>query len=125
MKPIIYILLLAIALGLTQCCKEKPGNNNNACHLLHKQGLIRWGFLLNGEPWVPAGNNGTANLSMDFDPGFNNGILNIAAYSSKNLAISQLVLFVKDSLNSLSVVPFTYNIGKRFLGGDFYRLKFL
>ena len=68
-------------------------------------------------PWKPAGNNGTANLSIDFDPGINDGILNIAAYSATNLTISQLVLFVKDSLNSLTVVPFTYKIRKEFLGG--------
>jgi hypothetical protein len=119
MKKIIYIPLLLFTVGFTQCCKEKPGIKTDVPGLppATQSGANTLGFLLNGVPWVPAGNNGTANLSIDFDPGINNGIVNIAAYSAKNLRISQLVLFIKDSLNSLSVVPFSYNIGKVFLGG--------
>ena len=124
MKPIMYILLLTITIGFTQCCKEKPGNNNSndipGLPPATQTGANTLGFLLNGVPWTPAGNNGTANLSIDFDPGINDGILNISAYSSANLSISQLVLFIKDSLNRLTTAPFTYKIGKNFLGGVIY-----
>lgn len=84
MKYTFYVLLLAITIGFTQCCKEKPtsSNDNNIPGLppATQTGANTLGFLLNGVPWTPAGNNGTANLSMDFDPGFSNGIFGVSAY---------------------------------------------
>jgi hypothetical protein len=119
MKHRIFLMVVATLFFLASCKKEKNQNTTDIPGLppVTETGANTLGFLLNGVPWVPAGNNGTANLSIDFDPGFNNGIVNIAAYSAKNLQISQLVLFIKDSLNSLSVFPFSYKIGKAFLGG--------
>jgi hypothetical protein len=46
-------------------------------------GANTFGFLLNGQPWVPQGNNGSGNnLSIDFDLGFNNGSFGISAYKA-------------------------------------------
>ena len=120
MKHNIYILLLAITIGFTQCCKEKPTNSddNNLPGLppATQTGANTLGFLLNGEPWTPAGNNGTANLSIDFDPGFNNGIFGIAAYKASPTTISQIVIWVKDSLNFITI-PKQYYIDSVSLGG--------
>ena len=105
MKHTIYILLLAITICFPQCCKEKPHNNNTDVPGLPpatQTGANTLGFLLNGVPWVPAGNNGTANMSIDFDPGFNNGGMGIAAY--KVIANNNLEYFgigIADSLNFL------------------------
>ncbi len=114
MKHNIYILLLAVTIGFTQCCKEKPhtDNNNNIPGLppATQMGANTLGFLLNGVPWVPAGNNGTANLSMDFDPGINNGYFSIAAYSTRALNKSDIIVAVQDSVN-FAVTPITYRIG--------------
>jgi hypothetical protein len=44
-------------------------------------GANTFGFLLNGQPWVPSGNNGGGNnLSISHDSGFRNGVIGIAAY---------------------------------------------
>jgi hypothetical protein len=119
MKHNIYILLLAIAIGFTQCCKEKPtsSNNNDIPGLppATQTGANTLGFLLNGVPWVPAGNNGTANLSIDFDQGINNGGMGIAAY--RGIAVNNVEYFgigIIDSLNFKSS-PFDLLLGNRSL----------
>ena len=128
MKLSIYTVLLAITIGFTQCCKEKPtsSNNNDIPGLppATQTGANTLGFLLNGVPWTPAGNNGTANLSMDFDPGINDGIFGIAAYHANPADISSIAFGIRDSLNH-AVVPQMYSIGKISLGGLIFRDKFL
>ena len=103
MKHNIYILLLAITIGFTQCCKEKPGNNSNDVPGLPPAtqiGANTFGFLLNGVPWIPAGPN---NLSMDYDPGFNNGILGVVAYKKiLNTDNSVFSFGIQDSLNFMT-----------------------
>ena len=110
MKHNIYILLLAITIGFTQCCKEKPAssNDNNIPGLppVTQTGANTLGFLLNGVPWTPAGNYGTANLSISFDPGINNGVFGISAYRSTAGKRSSFGIGVSDSLNFLAI-PFT------------------
>lgn len=57
---------------------------------------------MNGVPWVPAGSNGTPNLSVDYDPGFNNGIFSIVAYRFTSISSSQMIVGIKDSLNFIN-----------------------
>jgi hypothetical protein len=64
---------------------------------------------------VPSGNNGTANLSIDFDPGINNGYLSIAAYNYTNSKQSAVIVAVQDSLN-FATPPITYKVGTFFNG---------
>ena len=103
MKFIIYILLLAIVAGFTQCCKEKPNNSidNNIPGLppATQTGANTFGCLVNGVPWVPQGSNGTNNLSIDYDPGFNNGIFNISARNFLSVNGERIVIGLLDSLN--------------------------
>ena len=104
MKHNIYILLLVITVGFTQCCKEKPtiSNDNNIPGLppATQTGANTLGFLLNGVPWVPEGPN---NLSMDYDPGFNNGILGVVAYRKiLNTDNSVFSFGIQDSLNFMT-----------------------
>ena len=103
MKHNIYILLLVITIGFTQCCKEKPNNSNNnnipGLPPVTQTGTNTLGFLLNGVPWVPEGPN---NLSMDYDPGFNDGILGIVAYRRISINNStQFLIGIRDSLNHI------------------------
>ena len=119
MKHNIYILLLVITSGFTQCCKEKPNNNNDndipGLPPATQTGANTLGFLLNGVPWTPAGNNGTANLSIDFDPGINNGGFGIFGY--RGIAVGNVEYFgigITDSLN-FKTAPFSlllYNKSK-------------
>ena len=123
MKLSIYIVLLTITIVFTQCCKEKPtnSNDNNIPGLppATQTGANTLGFLLNGVPWTPAGNNGTANLSIDFDPGINDGYVSISSYSSRPSNRSDIIIAVKDSLN-FAIPPITYKIGNLYNGFILY-----
>ncbi|MGN6438873.1 MAG: hypothetical protein ACTHMM_20180 [Agriterribacter sp.] len=84
MKPL-TLILFALAtysfLASSQCRKNKTDPNTpNGLPPATQEGKNTLGFLLNGQPWTPKGFNGTANLSIDFDEGFNNGIVGVAAY---------------------------------------------
>jgi len=114
MKHTIYILLLAIAVGFTQCCKEKPNTSTDVPGLppATETGANTLGFLLNGEPWVPAGNNGTANLSIDFDPGIDNGVMGISGYRiSGSQDIEYFGFGIIDSVN-LKNTPYTISLSR-------------
>ena len=76
--------------------------------------------MLNGQTWTPQGFNGTANLSIDFDSGVNNGVVGIAAYriiTSNNR--EYFGLGISDSLNFLTP-PFTISLSNQSL----FRLRF-
>ena len=128
MKHTIWLLLIGIVFCFAKCEKEKPidSNNNNIPGLppATQTGANTLGFLLNGVPWTPAGNNGTANLSIDFDPGINNGIFGIAAYYATQSELSSIVFGIRDSLNQIKV-PRKFHIGKVLLGGLLFRDRFL
>jgi hypothetical protein len=64
-------------------------------------GANTFGFLLNGQPWVPSGNNGTGNnLSINYDPGNSFGTFSIAAYKVVTSAINDNFIGIGiDSLN--------------------------
>jgi hypothetical protein len=124
MKLSIYTVLLAITIVFTQCCKEKPtnSNDNNIPGLppATQSGANTLGFLLNGVPWTPAGNNGTANLSIDFDPGIDNGIFSLAAYRSRSNHVTEYFgIGLRDSVN-LITTPVTFNISQQSLCGVFF-----
>jgi hypothetical protein len=111
MKHTIYILLLAIAVGFTQCCKEKTATNTDIPGLppATQTGANTLGFLLNGVPWVPEGPN---NLSMDYDPGFNDGILGIVAYRKILYVDNSVFSFgIQDSINFMTF-PKTIPVSK-------------
>ena len=119
MKHTIWLLLIGIVFCFAKCGKEKPidSNSNNIPGLppATQTGANTLGFLLNGVPWIPAGNNGTANLSIDFDPGISNGYVSIASYSSRLSNRSDIIIAVKDSLN-FAIPPITYKIGNIYNG---------
>ena len=91
-----------------KCEKEKPidSTNNNIPGLppATQTGANTLGFLLNGESWTPEGSDGTANLSIDYDPGINNGTIGIVAkrFKSANNR-SSFGIGIIDSLNLLSL----------------------
>lgn len=67
-------------------------------------GANTFGALVNGQVWVPAGNNGTANLTISFDPGFINGALNVGGYRITDSDVSHrsILGFWVDHLNNYS-----------------------
>ncbi|MBX9784910.1 MAG: hypothetical protein K2X48_16590, partial [Chitinophagaceae bacterium] len=89
-------------------------------------GANTFGFLLNGQPWIPQGNNGSGNnLSIDYDPGIRNGVIGINAYKvissssndehfglgywSLNSTTSPVVINLKDTTKSICYFLTTNN----------------
>lgn len=86
-----------------------------------QEGKQTLGFLLDGQPWTPKGVRGTANLSIDYDPGFNKGIVGIVAYDFSRPMSDQFTIGIRDSLNFMNA-PFTINLTKKsLLGASFTR----
>lgn len=81
-----YLFLLStITICMVQC--RKPGTytrtDTPGLPPATQIGANTFGFLLNGQPWVPSGNNGSGNnLSIDYDPGIRNGVIGISAYKT-------------------------------------------
>ena len=105
--PIILTLLYCL-FCFAECKKNKP--DSNGLPAATQDGKNTLGFLLNGQPWKPQGSNGTANLSIDFDAGVNNGVCGISAYriiTSDNREYCGVG--IKDSLN-FDTAPFTISL---------------
>lgn len=98
MKKLTTAVLIVFAFGVTQCKKNKV--DSNGLPQATQEGKNTLGFLLNGQPWTPQGFNGTANLSIDFDEGFNNGVLGISAYRILSNDVKETFgIGITDSLN--------------------------
>lgn len=79
-----------------------------------QNGANTFGCLLNGQLWIPQGNNGSGNnLSINYDPQFNNGVFSIAAYNAINSSANTQYLGVGigDSLNFFTF-PRTFKLSK-------------
>lgn len=73
-----HILLPALALLLlTQCKKADP---ESALPPETQTGANTFGCLLNGQPWTPQGNDGTANYTSYLDKDANGDIFDIHTY---------------------------------------------
>jgi hypothetical protein len=122
----IYTSLLVIIVSIITACKKDGNNNttdpNNVPGLppATQSGANTFGCLVNGVPWVPEGyGGGSPNLSIDYDPGFNNGIFGIAAYRKTANENSSIGIGIADSLNFIKA-PIQLILGKKSLYGVFY-----
>lgn len=83
----LYLCLLL----LTQCskCKNDPAPADPAGQLppATQSGANTFGFLLNGQPWTPSGNDSTPNYRVTYDPNYKGGNLVITVY--RNLSNSK------------------------------------
>jgi len=112
MKNLLYVLAVIVCFWFTACKKhhnQLKADNPYGLPNATQSGKNTLGFLLNGEPWAPKGFNGTANLSIDVDFGFNEGIFNIASYKTVNAITEQFTIGISDSLNFISS-PYTFLI---------------
>ncbi len=100
---LLIFALFFITLTTSKCKKDKPNNPIDHLPPATQEGKNTLGFLLNGQPWTPQGNNGTANLSVDVDFRFNQGIFGIAAYRIINSNNREYFgIGISDSLNFIS-----------------------
>jgi hypothetical protein len=121
----LYILALIICYTLlsNSCKKDKNTNDiyDNVPGLppATQIGANTFGCLVNGVPWVPQGFGGTSNLSIDYDPGFNNGIFNIVAKKITADENTQIIVGIRDSLNYVENAK-SYNLTREGLYGSYY-----
>jgi hypothetical protein len=78
MKTILTAIGIICLFCFAQCKKSNP--DNNGLPAATQEGNNTLGFLLNGQPWTPQGNNGTGNLSLDYDAALQGGVFNLSAY---------------------------------------------
>ncbi len=115
MKKTIILILIISLFSFAKCNNEKMDSDGLPPATQESKNTL--GFLLNRQPWTPQGFSGTGNLSIDYDPNFNNGILGIAAYRTISSSDkTQFILGVTDSLNFFSA-PVMFTIGKNSLAG--------
>ena len=121
MKYKIIITCLLFVILNTQCEKDTPDPNNiPGLPPATQIGANTFGCLVNGVPWVPSGSNGTANLSIDYDPGINNGIFSISALNViSSIQTTSIGLGIRDSLNFV-VPPRKYFLKHNSLFGVYY-----
>jgi len=79
------------------CHRNDPAPANPASLLppATQTGANSFGCLVNGQPWVPSGNNGTPNLVVTYDPNYLGGALQIKTYrysGAKNDVLQGIVV---------------------------------
>lgn len=114
MKTILTAVAIISIFCFAQCKKNKP--DSNGLPPATQEGKNTLGFLLNGEPWKPQGSRVTSNLSIDFDPNFNQGIFGIVAYNFIPTNSEQFKVGIGDSLNFVNA-PKTFALTRNSLGG--------
>ena len=118
MKNLITATLILSLFTFSKCEKEKA--DTSGLPAATQVGKNTLGCMLNGQPWTPQGNNGTANLSIDFDAGVANGVFGISAY--RIISTNNREFFgigIKDSLNFYNA-PFTISLTNK----NLYRFYF-
>jgi hypothetical protein len=94
MKKTLYSFLIVFTFCFAKCEKDKI--DSNGLPPATQEGKNTLGFMLNGEAWMPQGNNGTGNLDLYYDPSFQGGVFNLSAYrnmSNTNGSRQSLVMF--------------------------------
>lgn len=121
MKIFLYATLIIALFSNSKCNKDSHPLTDNPYGLPNatQEGKNTLGFLLNGQPWTPKGQVGvSANLAIDLDFGYNNGILSISSYRRNTNATEYFAIGVKDSLNFITAFPVNMLLGKRTLANS-------
>jgi hypothetical protein len=101
MKLSAYFIFILLLIFFASCCKKEridlPDNNNiPGLPPATQSGANTLGFLLNGKPWTPEGNN---SLTIDFDSGIDDGVMGIVAYRTVNSTSQNFGFGIRDSMN--------------------------
>lgn len=101
--------LSLLLLTLVQCRHRDPDPITPASQLPQatQTGAGTIGFLLNSQPFLPSGNNGTPNFLTTYDPTYHGGNLDIRTYRYiGNTDKSQYLAFGGDSINQIGTYTF-------------------
>jgi hypothetical protein len=97
-KRLLGIAIVYCLFCFAQCKKSNP--DSNGLPAATQEGKNTLGFLLNGQPWTPQGNNGTANLSLYYDATLAGGGFNLAVYRIISSGVRQRLTMFGDSIQS-------------------------
>jgi hypothetical protein len=117
MKKILLLPLIITLFCFAKCRKDKL--DSNGLPPATQEGRNTLGFMLNGQPWTPKGSRLTGNLSIDFDPGYHQGIFGIVAYNFIPALAEQFIIGIRDSLNFIQS-PITLQLSETSLYGISY-----
>ena len=93
-----FLIPLALCALLLGCQKKDPESSLPA---ETQTGANTFGCLVNGQAWLPGGNDGAANYDVVYDPTYAQGTLSVAAYRlTGNGADKQILGFGSDSLRA-------------------------
>ena len=101
MKQYLIPLALTALLGLSQCHKSDP-DPLSQLPAETQTGANTFGCLVNGQPWLPGGNDGTSNYSVYYDYTYAQGTLSVGTYRVTGTGTDKQVLgFYSDSLRNV------------------------
>lgn len=106
MKPlhkIFYYLLITIL--LSQCACDEAFEKKEELPPITQTGANTFGCLVNGDVWLPKGNDGTANLDLSYDPTFNYGTFDLRTYRYVSENQFQYIIIFSDSLSTTGTYP--------------------
>ena len=98
-KVILVVFVAFIALTALQCEKEKQGIDG--LPPITQEGKNTFGFLLNGEVWLPKGGLLDQKLDLSYDPNYKGGTFNIIASQNSD----QYMALGNDGINQSGVYP--------------------
>ncbi|MFY7814780.1 MAG: hypothetical protein ACOVRK_06250 [Chryseobacterium taeanense] len=115
-----FFLLTIIYLFCFSECRKKNIIDVPGLPPATQQGKNTLGFLLNGVPWIPKGFNGTSNLTIDLDPGIDDGIFTVNSYRVLSNTNREYFGFgIKDSLNFITS-GMSFKLGQGSLFGVYF-----
>jgi hypothetical protein len=76
-----YTLLILLSLGAACSCSKNSINPSNTLPPATDTGENTLGFVIDGQVWVPQGNNGTSRLDLSYDPQLYGGTMLLNGYS--------------------------------------------
>ncbi|MDJ0365658.1 DUF6252 family protein [Hymenobacter sp. H14-R3] len=97
-----HFLTLVLPLALLLGCKKSDPDPVSQLPPATQTGANTFGCLVNGQPWLPGGNDGTSNYSIYYDPNYRKGTLNIGTYRYYPVGSTsrQDIIIFSDSLKS-------------------------
>ena len=105
------LVLLTLSFLLTagmKCKKDIFDPNNNQLPAITQEGKNTFGFLLNGEVWVPKAPILRSKLDLSYDPGYMGGTFNIVAFQYNGDFFQQLSIGNKN-INKIGEYPLLVN----------------
>ena len=95
MKSIIFSILLLASILQFSGCGLLPTPKEELPPIT-QEGKNTFGCLVNGKVWLPKGYDGTSNLDLSNDPGFNSGTFDLRTYRypDSNNHLQYIILFL-------------------------------